>query len=129
MAFVFGIAVFCLAIFVYSDQLLLDPDTYWHIETGRWIWTEQKFPRVDIFSHTALGQPWTNMEWLAQIFLLFSYDLMGWHGPIILTGLVIALTFGLMYWLLSRKMRPQWRSAYALFRSSLRATTSWRDRI
>ena len=106
MAFVFGVAVFCVGIFIFGDRLLLDPDTYWHIETGRWIWTEQKFPRLDVFSHTALGQPWTNMEWLSQIFLLFSYDLMGWHGPIILTGFVIGLTFGLMYWLLSRKMRP-----------------------
>lgn len=106
MAFVFAVAVFCLATFAFSEKLLQDPDTYWHIETGRWMWLERNFPRVDVFSHTAVGRPWTNMEWLSQIFLYWSYDMLGWRGAIILTGLVIALTFALMYWLLSRKLRP-----------------------
>lgn len=105
MTFVFFILIFCIAIFAYNQKFLLDPDTYWHIETGRWIWTEKAFPRTDVFSHTALGQPWTNMEWLAQIILFFSYDLLGWRGPILLSAFIIALTFSLMYFFLSRKLR------------------------
>ena len=104
VALVFGIALFSLTIF-FNQTILADPDTYWHIETGRWIWAEQKFPRYDIFSHTAFGQPWTNMEWLSQIILFFSYELLGWHGAVLLTSLVIALTFVLMNLLLARKLR------------------------
>ncbi len=105
IAFVFGIGLFFIAIFVLNKHFLQDPDTYWHVETGRWIWTERKFPRFDIFSHTAFGQPWTNMEWLAQIILYFSYEALGWHGLVILTGLTVALTFATMYSLLARSLR------------------------
>jgi hypothetical protein len=105
VALVYGIALFSLSVFVLNENFLQDPDTYWHIETGRWIWLEYKFPRNDIFSHTIFGQPWTNMEWLSQIILFFSYELMGWHGVIVTTALVLALTFALMYFLLARKLR------------------------
>jgi hypothetical protein len=50
---------------------------------------EREFPKHDIFSHTAAGQPWVNMEWLAQIMLALTYDWSGWHGLILLCGLVI----------------------------------------
>ena len=105
IAFAFAVVLFSYALFLLNERLLLDPDTYWHIETGRWIWVEQKFPRYDIFSHTALGQPWTNMEWLSQIILYFSYEALGWHGLVLLTGLTIALTFATMYLLLARSLR------------------------
>ncbi len=45
------------------------------------------------------------MEWLSQIILFFSYELMGWHGVILTTALVLALTFALMFFLLARKLR------------------------
>jgi hypothetical protein len=105
IALVFGVVLFSLSIFAFNQRLLDDPDTYWHIETGRWIWVEYKFPRFDIFSHTALGQPWTNMEWLSQIILFFLYELLGWHGVVMVTALAIALTFVLLYWLLARRLR------------------------
>ena len=105
IAFVFGIGLFCHSLFILNQNFLQDPDTYWHIETGRWIWLEQKFPRSDIFSHTAFGQPWTNMEWLSQIILYFSYEALGWHGLVLLAGLTLTLTFVTMYLLLARNLR------------------------
>lgn len=101
----YGVALFAICIFVFNQKLLQDPDTYWHIETGRWIWIEHKFPRVDIFSHTADGQPWTNLEWLSQIALYISYKILGWHGVVLLTAAIIALTFVLMYLFLARNLR------------------------
>jgi hypothetical protein len=66
---------------------------------------ERSFPWHDIFSHTAAGQPWVNMEWLAQIILASTYDWFGWRGLIVLGGLVVALTFVLVYKLLARGLR------------------------
>jgi hypothetical protein len=105
IAIVYAIGLFAHSIFVRNQGVLVDPDTYWHIETGRWIWLESKFPRYDVFSYTALGKPWTNMEWLSQLILYFSYEHLGWHGVVIVTALAIALTFSLLYWLLARKLR------------------------
>jgi hypothetical protein len=105
IALIFGVSLFGFLIFFINEKFLQDPDTYWHIETGRWMWVERNFPRYDIFSHTALGKPWTNMEWLSQIILYFSYELLGWHGLVIVTALVLSLTFVLVYSLLARRLR------------------------
>jgi hypothetical protein len=103
-ALFFGVLIFSVAIFVANRVFLTDPDTYWHIATGRWMLAERAFPRHDVFSHTAAGQPWVNMEWLAQIMLALTYDWFGWRGLILLCGLVIALTFVLLYALLAREL-------------------------
>lgn len=105
IAFALGIGLFANSLFILNQNYLQDPDTYWHIETGRWMWLEQKFPRYDIFSHTAFGKPWTNMEWLSQIILYFSYETLGWHGVVILAALTVVLTFVTMYLLLARDLR------------------------
>jgi hypothetical protein len=105
-ALVFGVLIFSLVIFALDKQLLGDPDTYWHVATGKWILTERAFPRRDIFSHTALGQPWIDLEWLAQVILFESYDRFGWAGLILLCGFVISLTFVIMYEFLAAELRP-----------------------
>jgi hypothetical protein len=104
-ALLFGVLLFSHAIFALNRDFLIDPDTYWHISTGKWMLAEGAFPRHDIFSHTAAGQPWVNMEWLAQIVLASAYEWFGWRGLVLLSGLVIALTFVLLYALLARELR------------------------
>ena len=104
-ALLFGVVIFSVAIFALNRGFLSDPDTYWHIATGKWMLAARAFPRHDIFSHTAAGQPWVNMEWLAQIILFWIYDWLGWRGLILLCGLVITLTFVLLYALLARELR------------------------
>jgi hypothetical protein len=104
LGLLFGLWIFFVAIFAANRFFLSDPDTYWHIATGRWILVERAFPRHDIFSHTAAGQPWVNMEWLAQIMLAWTYNWLGWGGLILLCGLLIALTFVLLYALLAREL-------------------------
>src|SRR5215831_1781457 len=104
-ALLFGLVIFAVAIFALHRGFLSDPDTYWHITTGKWILTERAVPRHDIFSYTAVGRPWVNIEWLAQIILFSIYDWFGWRGLVLLCGLVIALTFVLLYALLARELR------------------------
>lgn len=106
VALLLGLLVFSVAIFALNQRFLTDPDTYWHIATGKWMLAEGAFPRHDVFSHTAAGQPWVNMEWLAQIILFQVYDWSGWRGLVLLSGLVTALTFVLLYTLLARELRP-----------------------
>jgi hypothetical protein len=105
-ALLFGALIFSVAIFGLNRRFLSDPDTYWHIATGKWMLVQRAFPQQDTFSHTAYGQPWVNMEWLAQIILSSIYDWLGWRGLVLLCGLAIALTFVLLYVLLARELRP-----------------------
>lgn len=104
-ALLLGIGIYAHVIFSNNRSLLRDPDTYWHIATGHWMMAERAFPRHDIFSHTALGQPWVSMEWLAQIIMAVCYDLFGWRGLIVLSALIIAFTFALLFRFLAQELR------------------------
>jgi hypothetical protein len=106
IALFFAVYIFSHAIFLINKGFLHDPDTYWHLVTGNWILAERQFPRQEIFSHTAFGHPWLDVEWLGQIILALIYNVLGWHGLILLCGLVLSLTFVLLYLLLARNLRP-----------------------
>jgi hypothetical protein len=105
VALLFGVLIFTVAIFAFNRRFLNDPDTYWHIATGKWILANHAVPTHDIFSYTVFGQPWVNTEWLAQIILFVTYNLAGWRGLVLLCGLVVAVTFVLLYALLARELR------------------------
>ena len=106
VALLYGLFIYAHVIFLLNQSVFLrDPDTYWHLATGKWIVAEHGFPKQDVFSHTVLGQPWINMEWLSQIILFLTYDLLGWRGVILLSGLALSLTFLLLYAYLARRLR------------------------
>lgn len=43
-----------------------NPDVFWHLAAGRWIWTHHAVPRADAFSFTRYGASWIDFEWLTQ---------------------------------------------------------------
>ena len=73
-----------------SEFALRDPDTLWHIRTGRWILENGRWPYSDVFSHTFFGQPWMAKEWLSQLVLALAYQLGGWRGVVALASLLYA---------------------------------------
>ena len=60
------IAILFLALFVMATREISDPDFWWHLRTGQFIFETFSIPRTDIFSHTNLGKPWVTHEWLAK---------------------------------------------------------------
>jgi hypothetical protein len=103
-ALLFGLLIFSV-VFVMSQYFLADPDTYWHITSGKWMLLEHRLPEHDIFSHSVFGREWVNSEWLAQIILAATYLLTGWRGLVLLCGIVVAFTFVLLYKFLARDLR------------------------
>ena len=79
-----GLAVFALAAF--SPAVLNDGDTWSHVATGQWILAHGAIPRVDPFSYTFAGQPWTAHEWLAEVLMALAFRVAGWGGVALLTG-------------------------------------------
>src|ERR1700677_1444879 len=76
----------------------VDPDLWWHIKVGDSILATHKFPTVDPYSFTVLGQPWIAYEWLGEV--LFSWvprlgGLRGLDALLIVLGsaVVIALYY------------------------------------
>jgi hypothetical protein len=124
----FSVLIFAVVVLALNAQLLGDPDCYWHIVTGKWMLTEHEFPRRDIFSYTASGRPWVDMEWIAQVILSATYDLCGWRGLVLLCGILISLTFVLMYELLVSELRPSVALGAVVVRGALGKRASWRAR-
>jgi hypothetical protein len=101
-----GLLLLTVLAFRESGAMLTDPDTYWHIATGRLIWETGSLPRVDQFSYTFRGHNWTAENWLAQLMLFGAYSLEGWRGVVLLTSCAAIFSYGVMFLVLSRQMRP-----------------------
>ena len=92
-------------VFIPGGRLLVDPDLYWHIATGRKIWEGGSFPQVDEFSHTFRGHPWIARDWLGDLSFFGAYSLLGLRGVAMITGGAIALAYALLFLMLARTMR------------------------
>lgn len=107
-----------------GEALLADPDTGWHIATGRWIWAHGALPSADPFSHTFAGEPWIAKEWLSQFLYFGAHALGGWNGVLIFTALAIASAAGALYWVLSEDMSPPY-AAFACVLAMMLASTGF----
>ena len=67
-----------------------DPDTYWHLASGRWMLDHHAILRTDIFSSTAAGQPYSLGEWLGEVVLAVVFGAGQWAGLAVFRGLLVA---------------------------------------
>jgi hypothetical protein len=95
-----GFAVWGLSIGI--DQLS-DNSFFTHLATGRLI-LDHGIPHHDVYSFTALGEPWVVQSWLASV--LYGW-IDSWFGVVGLRLLMAALTgvLGAMVWRLTRPAR------------------------
>ncbi|MBI2286996.1 MAG: hypothetical protein HYU79_06090 [Nitrosomonadales bacterium] len=104
-----------LGFLAYGSLLLGDPDTYWHIATGRWIIEHATVPAYDPFSHTMRGAPWTAHEWLAEVMLALAFQAFGWAGVIALTAAAFAGAMAI----LTRFLLKDFEAVHALIFTAL----------
>ncbi len=105
-----GVLVFLL---LFGDSLLQDSDSYWQIETGRWILAHGTVPTVDSFSFSKAGEPWQSSSWLAQVIFALAMQA-GWAGPVIVTALAVAAALAMFTAYLERYASALVTSALAL---------------
>lgn len=86
-----------LAIFAMAARFPLDSDSWWHLQSGRWIVTQGAVPRVDPFSHTRAGEPWIDHGWLPQAFFFLVFDAAGYAGLVVLLAALVTTSFYLMW--------------------------------
>jgi hypothetical protein len=96
---VFLILFFILLVF----QLQADPDYYWHLVTGQYIFEQHALPHSDIFSYTRFGEPWTLHEWLFQVALYAIYNWLGPFGASLITAFLAILALYIVY-LIARRL-------------------------
>ena len=79
-----------------SNLFNSDGDLGRHVTLGQYM-LRHGIPYHDIFSHTMVGSYLVSHEWLAQIAFGAAHLLMGLGGAVLLTAIVIATTFTLVY--------------------------------
>lgn len=83
-AWAIALALFVLALPVFN------PDVFWHLSAGRWIWEHGRVPTTDPLSFTRHGAPWIDFEWLVQLIWLAAERLGGLRGLWTLKVLLLA---------------------------------------
>ncbi len=90
--------VAAVSVALFAPGTLNDPDTWWHVKVGEWILDHGQAPRVDLWSATRLGQPWTAHEWLSEAIMALAYRGAGWAGVVS----VCAVALGCAIWILGQ---------------------------
>lgn len=81
---------------VYLLRPVTDPDFFWHLKTGEWIWDHQRLPASDQFSFTGnaiatADVPFTlTAYWVSQLLYHFGYALTGLTGIVVLRLIIWA---------------------------------------
>ncbi len=70
----FAVFVLCLS------KPIVDPDVFWHLETGEWIWQHKTLPDKDPFSFTQEPSQYETSTWVS--FVLKQY----WLGQLMMYG-------------------------------------------
>jgi hypothetical protein len=94
------VVVVFLSIFAYDLAQPTDFDFWWHLRTGQLIAESGAVPRVDPFSFTAAGRPWVAHEWLWELGVFHLYRLGGYRAVVLLSALIVTLTYVVLYRLL-----------------------------
>ena len=103
-----------IAVVAMRERFLADPDIWWHIKTGSWIWAHGAVPVTDPFSFSYAGHPWIAKELLSQLVYAGAYALEGWSGVVLLGALALALGGVLLYWSVSTWVNPSLAIVMAL---------------
>jgi hypothetical protein len=71
---------------------LWEPDFWWHVRAGQWIWATGRPPDLDPFSYGSADQRWIDLPWLFQVVLALVYAWAGAPGAVVLSASLAALT-------------------------------------
>jgi hypothetical protein len=91
---VFFLMIFALAV---RQSAAIDPDLWWHLQTGQDIVTSRAIPETDIYSFTKAGSEWITHEWLSEVVIYETFRAAGWAGLLVLFPGLITIAFYLAY--------------------------------
>ena len=97
------LASFCIVLALHLVKPLFDPDFYWHLKTGFWIWDNRGLPEIDPFSINPQQADSHRTRfiltsyWLFQLLLCGFYKLGGFSGIIFFRFILAAIFIAVFY--------------------------------
>jgi hypothetical protein len=103
---VFFISLFMAVLLLGQRMLNLDGDFPRHLLTGKYILNYRAIPRTELFIHPYLNHPNAShaSEWLSDVIFYSTYIYTGLAGVVVLSALIIASTFTLIYSKISTRL-------------------------
>src|SRR5262245_55794576 len=95
------------AAFALGCQKLYDPDVWWHVRAGQWIWANRRVPALDPFTFASADRLWIDLHWLFQVILAAAFAAGGVPGMILMTAGAYA-TVSLIGWTARDRRWPSW---------------------
>jgi hypothetical protein len=92
-----GVVLFAGA-FSLAKDMLLDPDTWWHIAVGQRILATHSWPWTDTYSSTVSGAPWIAYEWLGEAAMGAAASAAGLRSATVLSVGLAGILVLLIYW-------------------------------
>ena len=89
--------LFICAVWIGPRMMNMDGDLGRHLTVGNYILTHASIPTRDLFSYTMQGQPFTPHEWLSEVLFALAFRALGFNGVVVLSALLIATTFWLIF--------------------------------
>lgn len=99
---IFGLVTFAF-IFIYHTYPLGLSDFWWHLNTGRWIWSHGEMPVDDPFLFTSIPPPDARQYLilrgypLSQLLFFGAYTAAGLYALVVLKGVLMTLFYGLLW--------------------------------
>jgi hypothetical protein len=91
------IIIFVGALALGPRMLNTDSDLGRDLVLGNYILNAHQIPTRDLLSFTKAGQPRPPYEWLAQVLFAAAYHLLNLDGVMILTAVILGITFAFIY--------------------------------
>ncbi|MBL4821299.1 MAG: hypothetical protein JKY98_09985 [Gammaproteobacteria bacterium] len=91
------VALFTMAFVAAVALPLIDPDYFWHLETGEFTLFNGALPQTDPFSYTMEGRAWVAHEWLFQCILYLLHNSVGRIGVQLFTAVMTVLALNVAF--------------------------------
>lgn len=74
---------------IYLSYPIIDPDFFWHLKTGQWIWQHKSLPAVDPFTSPPIPPPSPQTEFILSSYWFSQLTLYGFYAIGEMSGIVV----------------------------------------
>jgi hypothetical protein len=117
--------VLLLVLFLLTTREVTDPDFWWHLRAGQYIFETRTIPHADIFSFTFNGREWITHEWLSEVLIYAIFKWLGWGGLVTGFALIVTAAFGFSYYSCEKTGAQPFISGGAVLLGALATAPVW----
>lgn len=117
--------VLMLIMFMGAARPVFDPDFWWHLKTGQFIFETRTIPHADLFSSIYFGREWVTHEWLSEAIIYMIHSSLGYGGLVVTFALVIVAALWLAYRRCAERAGHPGVAGFTLILGALAAASTW----